>query len=79
MFIFKLQTNIPAKDKTSSEVKSGERNLSFSNSLSQGRSGIKSGADRTNSPNARVLSTKQRVNQWFIKATSSNPGAETYG
>ncbi len=38
--------------RTSREVKSGERNLSFSKSFDQGSSGMSVGADSTSVPNA---------------------------
>ncbi len=53
---------IPQKVRTSSDVKSGDRNSSFSNSLDQGNKGIRDGASRTSSPNARVRSTTQEEN-----------------
>src|SRR3569833_2495896 len=46
----------PQKVRTSREVKSGERNLSFSKSLLKGNKGINVGAASTRSPKARDLS-----------------------
>ena len=61
--------SIPANDKTSKEVKSGERNLSFSKSLDHGNNGISSGADRTSSPKALVLSTTQLCQDVAVEST----------
>ena len=46
----------PAKDKTSKLVKSGLRNLSFSNSVDQGSFGIIASAASTSDPKALVRS-----------------------
>jgi hypothetical protein len=51
----------PAKVRTSREVKSGDRNLSFSKSSPHGSSGISEGAAETSSPKALVLSTIDKV------------------
>ena len=47
----------PANERTSREVKSGDRNLSFSNSALHGSMGMNIGDFSTSSPNARVRST----------------------
>ncbi len=47
---------LPAKERTSREVKSGPRNLSFSKSEPQGSLGIMLEAHSTSLPNARVRS-----------------------